>query len=727
MARGKSKKKGSWLMRLLKWTLLVGITAGLLGAAGVSGLFYYYSKDLPEVIDREDFQPPQMTRVYASGGELIAEFAVPGGGKRTVVPMEQIPEHVRWSFMAAEDADFMTHSGIDYLGMVRAFYYAVFYDAGLKGTSTITQQVVKNLILTPERSIERKIKEIILARELEQKLTKEDILWLYLNEIYLGHGVNGVEEAAKIYFGKSASGLEIHEAAILAGITQGPERLTPHRHPERALKRRAFVLRQLWEKGFIEEATYRAVDDAPLELAEFKDTKPHLGAAPHFTEHVRKLLIDTYSKDRVYTGGLRVHTTLDLGKQRAAARSARDTLRAYDARHGLYRAVRTIAPDAIAAWRKKSAAKVEGELTSGESYEAVVLEVVADEGRVEVGIGQQRAALSLEPRTRILGEGEDALSLEKKFSKGQILEVQRVPGTADDDLPVVAFRPGPEASFIMMDPDSRDVLALVGGYDFEANEYNHATQAKRQTGSTFKPFVYAAALEERIITPATIFLDSPETFQLPGGKSYSPRNSDGKSRGPVRIREGLGASRNVVAVRVLDKLGVDKAIDFARKVGVEGDLVDNITLVMGSSSLTAIEMVNAYATFASGGYLSKPRFITHVETMNGETEHFNARKKQVLAPEIAYLITDLMMAVTKGYTDRTGTRRLGTGASVNKLGREMAIAGKTGTTNEARDAWFIGFTPYYVAGAWVGYSDNKPLGRKEYGGRVAAPIWLGAM
>ena len=727
-SRKKSKKapaKRSWFRWFIKWSLIACVVGALVGGGGLAGIFYYYGQDLPDVIDREDFRPPQMTRVYASGGELIAEFASPGGGKRTVVPMEKIPEHVRWSFMAAEDADFMTHGGIDYLGMVRAFYYAIVYDTGLKGTSTITQQVVKNLILTPERSISRKVKEIIIARELEQKLTKEDILWLYLNEIYLGHGVNGVEEAAKLYFGKPASKLEIHEAAVLAGITQSPERLSPRKHPERALKRRAFVLRQLWEKGFIDEATYRAADQKPLELADFKETKPFLGVAPYFTEHVRKELIERYGNEKVYTGGLRVYTTLDVGKQRGADLSLRQVLRDYDKRHKLYRPTKTLAAGKIKAWRERQQKDHKGQAKPGKKYSVVVLKVDKDTDSIELGFGTGSGELELDPRTRILGEGSEAIALDKKFKKGDVLAVQFV-GDGADGQKVFEFVHGPQASLVMIEPGSRDVVALSGGYDFDENKYNHATQAKRQTGSTFKPLVYAAALEDKLITPASLYLDTPKTFKLDGSKTYTPRNSDGKTRGKVRIREGIGASRNAVAVRVLDDLGVKKAIAFSKKIGVKGELVENITMVMGSSSLTNLEMVNAYSTFASGGYLAEPRFIVRVETLHGETETFDNRREQVIAPEVAYLITDLMQAVTQGYTDRNGTRRLGTGADVNKI-KGVAIAGKTGTTNEARDAWFIGYTPYYVAGVWVGYDNNKPLGKKEYGGRVAAPIWLGAM
>lgn len=720
-----ARARPSLLKRLLRWSLTLAFIAAIIGGGALAGIFYYYGQDLPEVIKREDFRPPQMTRVYASGGELIAELATPGGGKRTVVPMSKIPEHVRWSFMAAEDADFMTHGGIDYLGMVRAFYYAIAYDTGLKGTSTITQQVVKNLILSPERSISRKVREIILARELEQQLSKEDILWLYLNDLYMGHGVNGVEEAAKLYFGKPVMELKIHESAVLAGITQSPERLSPRKHPERALKRRAFVLRQLRDKGFINEAAYREADAEPLKLAAYKDTKPHLNAAPYFTEYIRKTLIEKYGKEKVYGGGLRVYTTLDLKKQLAADQSLRQGLRDYDARHNLYRPIDRVDAKKIGAWQAKQAKNSPGPLKTNTTYKAVVLDVDPALDHVRVGVGAQDADLLITPRTRILGEGKQARALDKVLKKGDVIEVHAA-GTNDEGQPQVKFKPGPQASFVMMDPKNRHVLVLSGGYDFDENHYDHATQAKRQTGSTFKPFVYAAAIEDKQITPATLYLDTPKTFKLGGNKTYTPRNSDGKSRGQIRIREGIGASRNAVAVRVLDELGTKKAISFAERIGITTPLVDNITLVMGSSSLTMMEMINAYSTLANQGMLETPRYITRIETMTGEAESFATSPRAVIAPEIAYLITDLMIAVTQGYTDSSGKRRQGTASSVNKL-EGMAIAGKTGTTNEARDGWFMGFTPYYVGGAWMGYDDNAPLGKKEYGSKVAGPIWLGAM
>ena len=717
------KKRAGW-GRWVRAAVAAGLVLAVLGLSTAAGVFYYFSRDLPDVLNREDFKPPQMTRVYASGGELIAELAKPGGGKRTVVAMERIPDHVKAAFMAAEDADFMKHEGIDYFGLARAFYYAAFYDTGLKGTSTITQQVVKNLILSPKREISRKIREFVLARELERKLTKEDILWLYLNEIHLGHGVNGVEEAARLYFGHSIEKVTLAEAAVLAGMTQSPARHSPINHPESALKRRGFVLRQMRDKGFINVAEHDEASEQKLVVASRTETNPHLGVAPHFSEYVRQDLIERYGEEAVYTAGLRVRTTLDVGKQRAASASLRAALRAYDERHGLYKPTASIKPGAIAAWRKKGSRASLEALEPGRSYEAVVTEINKESARVALGATLE-AELLIEPASRVLGEGKKAKTLGEVLKVGSVVRVRSAGLGASGGL-AVAFEPGPQGSLVMIEPRSRDVVALVGGYDFNENKYNHATQAKRQTGSTFKPFVYAAALEKKMITPATIFLDTPKTFNMGGNKRYTPKNSDGQSRGEVRIREGIGASRNAVAVRVLDQLGVEPATAFSRRVGVRGEIVDNITMVMGSSSLTNLEMTNAYATFASGGQLARPRFIVRVDRADGGVETFESKPEQVIAPEVAYLITDLLRSVVSGYTDASGARRSGTGAAMDKLGA-IPIAGKTGTTNEARDGWFIGYTPRYVAGAWVGYGDNRPLGSKEYGAKVAGPIWLGAM
>ena len=712
--------------KLLKWFVVLTFVGAVLGLGGVAGLFWWYGRDLPKLLERDDFDPPQMSRVYSAEGEVIAEYFTPGS-KRTVVPLEKIPNHVRYAFMAAEDADFMRHEGIDYLGLVRAFYYAVMYDTGIKGTSTITQQVIKNLMLTPEKALERKIKEIILARQIEQHLTKEDILFLYLNTIYLGHGVNGVEEASRLYYGKSVGELTLPEAATLGGLTQSPESKTPFRYPDRAATRRAFVLKQLWEKGFITEAEYRKVADVEPALADRSRSQPYLWVAPHFTEHVRKILVAKYGDAQVQGGGLRVHTTLRVKAQEQAHEAVRTQIASYDDRKKYYRPQKKLAADAIDKFIEGRTADVAKRgIKPNAFYEAVVTSVDGGKEIVRLKIGNEDAILLLEPKLRIFG-GKQCTeeTLRDTLMRGHVLKVQVV-SPAEAGEPIKArFVPGPEMALISIDPKTRHVVALVGGYDYETNKYNHATQAERQTGSTFKPIIYAAALDKRVITPASIFLDSPAVFPLDGGKTWSPKNSDGTWRGPIRVREGLGASRNVIAVRVLKELGIESAIEFARKVGISSPLTENFTMVMGSSELRPLEMTNAYVTFASGGIVGEPVFITRVDTNRGGTEEFRSEQRRAISEQVAYLITFMMTSGIHGYTDSNGVRRGGTASDVAKLGH--TVAGKTGTTNEAKDAWFIGYTPDLVTGVWVGFSDNQSLGAKEYGGRVAAPIWLAYM
>ncbi len=724
-SRPSSKKKSvkDHLLSLVKWLLILGFLLGLAGVASVAGLFYYFGQDLPELMEREDYDPPQLSQVFTNDGELIAEFHVPGE-RRTLIDLEDIPTHVQQAFLAAEDSDFLIHDGIDYLGMVRAIYFAFRYDQGMRGTSTITQQLIKNIVLTPERAYERKIQEIILARELEQNLSKEDILYMYLNTIYLGHGHHGIKEAARFYFGKSVQDLDIQEAALLAGMTSGPENASPHRNIDRSYQRRNFTLRQMWENGFINEGQFHEAMDSEIETVSFRESYPHLGEAPYFVDHVRRLIVDHYGRDALFEGGLRIHTTLDLDSQRAAERAARRGLRDYDDRRDFFRPTGQIDEDDIDGFLRASHDDISLPLYPTDTIDAVVTSVDVDEDEVIVAFADFEATLILEPRTRILGEGSDKKELDEALAIGDILSVSPTANLTDesDELIDVRFERGAEAAVISIDPDSRAVVALVGGYDFEINEYNHATQASRQTGSSFKTLVYAAALEDRIISPASVYLDSPTVFQMYDGTDWSPSNADGEWRGAMRVREALGASRNVVSVRILDDLGVDRAIDFARRIGVQSEMVRNHTMVMGSGEMRPLEITNTYATFASGGDYADPLFLHRVETVRGESEDFRSHAEPVMAPEVAYLTTSLLESAVSGYVDREGTFRGGTGHLIGSA-LDQPIAGKTGTTNNSRDAWFIGYTPELVTGVWVGFSDNSSLGRREYGGRVAGPIF----
>ena len=732
MTQGNQRQKStgdddsSPLKTVLKWGLLSGLTLAVVGGAVVAGLFYYHGRDLPALLSRKDYNPKETTRVYSANDKLIAEFSVTGG-RRTVVELDKIPEHVRNAFLAAEDASFRQHEGIDYLGMMRAFYEAVFYGSRLEGTSTITQQVVKNLLLTPKRKVSRKIKEIILAKELEENLSKNDILYLYLNTIYLGHGNYGIEEAARFYFGKPAQKLTVAEAAVLAGMPQAPSNLDPINHRERAKERRAYVLGQMQDKDFITDKKYKKATSSEIETVDYSEVYPHLDVAPYFVKYIRKKLIDKYGEKKVMSGGLKVNTTLNVEDHRGAKKAAKSGLRSYDKNRGFYQPVETLDEPAIKEFiAEETKAQKDEKLAPGRAYRAVVTKIDDDEENLTMKLGPHSLDLIIEPESRILGPDPEKTKLSEVFDRGQVYKVvpiQRDPGE-DGKIPT-RFQSGPQVAVVSVNPKTREVVSMVGGYDFENTKFNHATQAMRQTGSTFKPFVYGSALEEKVITPATIYLDSPAVFQIEKGKNWSPKNSDGEWRGPVRVREGLGASRNVVAVRVLKDLGLEPAKDFARRAGIHSELNDDYTLVMGSSELTPLELTNGFSTFANKGKYAAPRVLNKVIHPDGTVDTFETEFEKVIDSNINYLLVDLLKSVVQGYVDSKGEHRAGTGYRVDKLGRPTV--GKTGTTNETRDAWFVGFTPKLVTGVWVGFDDNRSLGRRAYGGRVAGPIWVETM
>jgi penicillin-binding protein 1A len=486
-----------------------------------------------------------------------------------------------------------------------------------------------------------------------------------------------------------------------------------------------------------------------------------LGRAPHFVEQVRRELVERYGEDKVTGGGLRVYTTLDIKVQADLEAAVIDSITDYDKRHKLYRPIRRLDAAKIDAFLATQAKQTQGKLDRTTVYEAVVTQVLDDPQRVDLMVGDVAARLDLKPRARIFAAAKDAPpkppkgnkgakneknekpapeepvkrsgALSSLFAPGDVLRVKKVDDDATDpSIAIMRFDDGPEVGAIVLDPSTREVVALVGGVDFTISKFNHATQARRQTGSAFKPFIYAAALDANVIQPATILHDSPRTFPLPGGKVYSPKNSDDKWRGPIRLREAMGSSRNATAMLALEllegpnKTRPDRAIAFAQRLGLpKQHLTDNLTLALGSAEMTVIEMANAYAVFASGGLYAAPKLIERVSSTRGEADRFELRPEPVISPEVAYLTTSLMTAVVQGYVDREGKTRAGTGAIIDKLKRP--VAGKTGTTNSVRDAWFVGFTPEYVTAVWVGYGDNRSLGDGEYGGKVAAPIWLAAM
>ncbi len=678
--------------------MLAGVAATVLG---IGGALWYFGRDLPSVASLRSYRPPQTTRVVDRTGALIGEIFVE---RRTVVPMERIPRVMVLSVLAAEDADFYEHEGLDYRGIARAILRDVMSGSAQQGASTITQQVVKLLLLSPERTLRRKARELILARRLEQELAKDEILWLYLNHINFGQGHYGVQEAARFYFGKEASELTLAEASLLAGIPQAPARLDPMRHPEAARRRQLYVLGQLeakreayWPDLSMEEI--RAARDAEIALASPAEDQ---GGAPEVMTAARAVLREVLGDEALRSGGYTVHTTIDLGVQRAAREALQRGLRDVDARHG-HRAPLT--PP-----RRPSRLPAVAELRAGRTYLAEVTGTNAERSQLLVSVGGHPAYVPFSGVTRY---NPNELALRDFAAVGARVHVSIESVGAEGEPSRARLELGPQGAVVVLDARTRDVLALVGAYDAEAG-FNRATQALRQPGSTFKPIVYAQGIRARAITPATQVLDAPAVYD-----QWMPQNYETwRFEGAVRARTALARSINLVAIRVMEQVGPESVVDLARQLGITSPLEPSLSLSLGASEVRPIELVNAYATFAAGGRFEPTRLIARVEGPGGEHVALPVPDppRDVLTPAEAYVVTSMMTSVV-------GPE--GTAAAAAALGRPLA--GKTGTSNEARDAWFVGFSPNVVCGVWVGFDDRRPLGRRESGGRTALPIWMNVM
>jgi penicillin-binding protein 1A len=689
------------LWKLVKWGFLVGLALGAIGTATVAGLFWVYGSDprLPRIMQLKDYHPKQTTRILAADGKVIGELYEE---RRTFVPLDKIAPIMLQATIDAEDADFRSHGGISITGMLRALWVDVRSGRSRQGASTITQQVVKTFLLTPEKTVKRKLQEILLARRLEQALSKDDILTLYLNQIYYGHGRYGVEEAALFYFGKPAAMLNPGEAATLAGLPQSPERLSPWKHPDAAKARQTYVLEQLARRGHLPEAEAQKYIDAPIQI--IKTPSPYLDVAPEWVDLVRKELERRYGPG-VETMGLTVQTTLDVGLEEAARASLENGLRALDERHGYRGPIARLKPDAAAAKVKALTQTLAGaEAKVGETYDAVITAVSDEKHELSADLGGWQGTVPLEL------SGDERLNPTHKkpserFAAGDLVRVRRAPEIVKPNA--LALELGPQAAIVVIDPTTRNVLALVGGYDFHVGGFDRAVRAKRQPGSSFKPYVYAAAFDSGQYTPATIVNDAPEVYDL-----WKPKNYEHEGfRGPVRLRVALAHSINTVAIRLIHDVTPARAIEVARAFGIDEDLPNELSLALGSGVVTPLEHVNAYASFAAGGKAAPPRFISAIDGVPEKA----VEPVQAMRPEIAFLTSNVMKSVIDE----------GTATAAKKLKRELA--GKTGTSNSGKDAWFVGFTPDLVAGVWVGFDDMRVLGRGETGAKAALPIWIDFM
>ncbi|WP_216612284.1 penicillin-binding protein 1A [Myxococcus xanthus] len=773
--------------RLWRWTkrlLITGLVCLLLGAITAAGGYAYYSQDLPSVDALRNYQPPQVTKVTCGDGTLCAEFA---HERRTLIRVEDLPPHVRNAFLAAEDADFYKHEGLDFFGITRAAIKNLIPNSRKSGASTITQQVVKNLLLTPERSFSRKAREWILTPRVEEALTKDQILSLYINQSYYGQRRYGMEEAALFYFGKHAKDLNVGEAAVLAGTVQLPHRINPVTNITRAKSRQRYVLDQMARNGFVSADVAEAEKEKPIVLA------PRRGkvVGPYYTEEIRRTLIARYGEQAVMEGGLRVDIAMVPKLQLAAEQAVRDGLEAVDRRQGYrgprgaleknqwerYRAL--IATRIEEAGRRQkdqgyvadlsALAKVEKEEPKTPETAGAPLDALEEEGTEE-----QRPDLSPEDeaplsadqllaqsvRLKPMEEGlrltgyvmqvddkrnvarvdlvgrtaevafaavswarQKGRSAPKKisdvFTEGQlvfvrVLKAPPAPAFVEATLDQV---PEVQGGLVVIRPENRHVVALVGGYDAERSSFNRATQAKRQPGSSFKPFLYAAAMGSGRYTPLSKVNDAPEAVRDPyTGKTWKPQNYDRQFHGPMTLREALTKSKNTVSVRLIEALTPATTIDFARRAGIHSPLPENLTLALGTGEVTMLEAANAYATLQASGRYAEPLMLLRVRDARGKVlEEHQPAFEETLPPAVAYLTTSLMRSVVED----------GSGRAV--LALERPAAGKTGTTQQSRDTWFSGYTADWVASAWVGFDNNAPLGGSETGGRAALPIWLQLM
>ncbi|MFT3927389.1 MAG: PBP1A family penicillin-binding protein [Myxococcales bacterium] len=710
VSAGKKRAPRPTWQRVVLGILAATVFLTSLAGVGLAFMLWYFGRDLPSADALRNYQPAQTTRVVDRQGALIAEIF---SERRTVVPMSKIPRVLVLSVLAAEDADFYHHGGMDLPSLVRILFKAVVRGKATQGGSTITQQVVKNLLLTPERTLARKVRELILARKLEQELKKDEILFLYLNHINFGHGRYGVQEAARFYFGKDVSQLNLSEASLIAGIPQSPTYLSPRTHPEAARRRQMFVLSQLESKHdlYWEDLPRSEIEKAKLAepaLAPLSELAPR---APEVAQLAKQALIDAVGKEAADLGGYTVTTTLDLALEETARDALRSGLRDLDARHHNVAPLEgNLLPEkALKALTAESSwdHPHRKELKPGATYDAVVLGA-ADEAHLALSLEGVLARASISELGRFNPKGLPA----SEFAKPGVKLRASLSALPEGKPAEVRLALGAEGATILVDPRSREIRAMVGGYEV-VQGFNRATQALRQPGSTFKPVVYAVGLKSRKFTPATQVLDAPGAYD-----KYKPGNYETWSyEGAVRLRHGLANSINSVAVRVMDELGPQAVVDFARQLGITTPLDPSLALALGASEVRLSELTNAYASFAAGGRYAPLTLVKRIVDAKGKLVKLPRPEpaRDVLTPAEAFVTTSLMKSVVEE----------GTAVKAKSLGRPAA--GKTGTSNQARDAWFVGFTTQLVAGVWVGYDDHRPLGTKESGAKSALPIWIELM
>ncbi len=711
MMRPSRKTRNAPKPSKVRWAaliLIIGATfAAVVGALAAFAFYIQLDRSLPKTQSLKGYHPPLVSSIYASDGSLRGEFYTE---RRYIVPLSDLPPHLIKAFLAAEDARFYEHAGVDLLGVVRAFLKNIQAGEIVQGGSTITQQVVKSLLLTPERTWIRKLKEAILAYRIDRSLSKDEILFLYLNQIYFGSGAYGVEAAARTYFDKHARDLSIAEAAQLAGLPKAPSRFSPFHNPAAARERKHYVLQRMVEGGFLTSAD---AQKALQEKLNFVKPKPWtLKELDHFVEEVRRQVEGRYGRDGLYKEGLTIYTTLDPKAQEIAEKALDQGLRELDKRHRRYRGVHLNVPREDWPATVKVLAERNGELTADKVVGALITSFDTKTQTAQLHLGSAYAKLPPSGWEWIQVSSSRAA---KMFRPGDIIRVRLEKAVDQTNWTTVLEQdPGMEGALMAMVPDTGRVVCMVGGRNFEKSQFNRCTQAIRQPGSSFKPIIYAAALDKGY-KESSILIDSPfvrDDHSLRG--PWRPANYDRQFWGPITLRKALVNSRNVVTVKLLDDIGVSYAIQYAKRLGITSPLTPTLALALGASGVTLWELLTAYTPFANLGDRVEPYMIEKIYDRNGRLlEDHQVNRESVISPQTAYIMTNLLQGVIEE----------GTGTKAKQLGRPAA--GKTGTTNELKDAWFIGYTPNLMAGVWLGYDDhNVSLGKGETGGRAACPIWL---
>lgn len=701
--------------RARPWVIALGIAAALILLTCSVG-WWVLSRNLPDIAALRSYQPSLVTRVFSDDNRQIGQFFVE---KRVLTPLSKIPQRLIDAVIAVEDSRFYRHEGLDLIRIAKALFVDVISLELREGASTITQQLARSLFLTQEKSVQRKLKEILLALRIERLLSKDEILEMYLNQIYFGHGAYGVQAAGRTYFAKDVSELTVAEMAFLAGLPKAPTNYSPYFNPDRAKGRQGVVLRRMLDEGFLSDAEFRDAYEEDLYFAKYQVQEE---IAPYFLEYLRQQLTATYGEELVYRGGLNVYTTLNVEMQKAAVEAVREGLRAIDKRQGYRGPLRrepaegaTIGP----------AVKTASGLKVGDIVEGVVTKLAPQQATIT--IADTTGVLQLEDavwaRKRLLPPDFTAAEARATASLAQILSLNdqvlvRIKRREANGTLALALEQEPvvEGALVAVDPKTGGIKSMVGGYDFKRSEFNRALSSRRQPGSAFKPVIYAAAIDQGL-TPSTILVDSPVIYDDPAlQRIWKPTNYEDRFYGPISMREALMHSRNVATVKLLEQIGIPTAIDFSRRIGIASPLAKDLSLALGSSGVGLLELTSALGVFAAEGMRVEPVGLRSVTDHGGTVlAYFEPSPVSVVSKETAYVITNMLEDVIQS----------GTGARAKVLGRP--VAGKTGTTNEFGDAWFVGYAPNLAAGVWVGFDDRRSLGDREAGASVALPIWVAYM